>query len=147
MAKNLTITVALILVFAAGIGFAIYQDPERKEHQLFLQAIQQFALQAENIEKQFLSNQLLPPFNNTLQLDYADIQDSSGQIELNATMVNNQVTLRFGDGDSLLANQTIILQPVIEQQQVKWKCLNGSVLLRFRIKACRLGETVDIKSL
>lgn len=143
MSKNITIAIILIIFIFGGIGYAIYSAPERPEHLLFEQAIKKFSTYAAPLEKQFREKQSLPEFNQTASLSLPTSSKTPTTIPLKITTQNNTITLLFGEGDSTLANQTIILEPFIKKDKVRWKCINGSVLIRFRSKECRLGQGVS----
>lgn len=144
MQKNSLLGVLLIIIVAAGLFYAVNQDPERREHQLFVTTLKQVAAYSKPYESQFFTSQSIKADSAQISLPYQTSTGETQQIILSLQTANNQVTLRYGPGDSALANQTIILEPLVKNNQVYWKCLNGSVLLRFRSKACRLGEAIQL---
>ena len=149
MLKNLTITFFLLLTIATGIGYAIYSAPELPEHRLFELALKQFSNNAESLEKQFKDKRSIDNNQKQLTINYIDLEKLESLMTLTMLVQNNLVTLQFTDGNTALANQTIVLEPYFarddsteseaSEQTVRWKCLGGSVLIRFRTRDCRLG--------
>jgi len=145
MSKNFGILLFLVTIIAAGIGYAVYTAPELPEHRLFNLAIKHFANKSSEFEKQFRANQVITNFKQQFDIEYSDLDRVEGTISVKMSAVNNQVILTFGEGNTAMANQTILLEPFFPRQStaqtpVHWKCIGGSVLIRFRSKACRLGK-------
>lgn len=143
MSKNLVVVFFLVVIIGAGFGYVILSDPELNEQRLFDSAIAQFAKSAEPLEKQYFASQPLAATTQQFQLDFKDQQNKPSTIPLTLSVANSLVTLSFGDGDSLQANQTIMLEPFVKDQKIRWKCLDGSVLIRLRSKECRLGQGIS----
>ena len=137
----------LSAIVAAGIGYAIFTDPEYPIIRLVNQAIRGFAQNAGGLENQFRARASLPISTNQLSLDFVDADDQINKLAVDMLISSQFVTLVFPDTDSPLANQTIILEPYIKNEQIRWKCIDGSVLIRFRSKDCRLGYGILISEL
>lgn len=135
-------------------GYAFFNDPELPAVRLFRQAISEFAKNASELELQFEQNGSLlaadqkQGFSKILSLDYESVSpENSGNIsDTSIQMVVSEysVTLTFSDSEWPLAGQSIILVPFIPESslnsdQLRWKCISGSVLIRLRLKDCRLG--------
>ncbi|WP_444996893.1 pilin [Aliikangiella sp. IMCC44359] len=143
MLRNIIITLILSFLIIIGIGYAVYNDRDFHEKQLFAQALTQFSLNAQQLEKQFLANSTLPEHNQQLNLN---IPSSNVHLPLAIKSDQKTITLLFGNGNSALANQTVILEPYINKaRQVRWKCIQGSLLLRYRSKSCQLGKGISIQ--
>jgi|GEM_PF-3592301 len=144
MIKRITATLLLLTILAAGIGYSIYQDPERRERDLFDGLIAALAQQSAPLEHAFQQSQLLPPREFDLRLDYTDSQNLAAAIAARVVINDNRLTVTFADGDTQLANQTAIFEPFIKSERVMWKCLSGSILMRYRPRPCRLGEGISL---
>lgn len=152
MFKKLLAVCAIVLIVAGGIGFSFFSDEQWHQRQLFNQSLEAFGQHQQAINSSFTQDGQLPNFSQALVLNYSGVNNTQLSIDLQISTFNNQVTLLFGQGETPLAEQTIFLEPVLKtlntgEQQVYWKCLNGSVLLKYRPKACRLGEAILIPSL
>ncbi|TQV85480.1 pilin [Aliikangiella coralliicola] len=147
MAKTFTIAILLVASIIAGLFYAIYSDPERHDHQLFELAIKTFANNAEKLEQEFQSSGTLPAISQTHSLSFTDLTNTQSTISLDMRVTGNAITLQFGDGESLLANQSILLEPFIANSKIRWKCIGGSALIRLRTKACRLGEGIQTQEI
>ena len=149
MAKNIGITLLLLIIVSTGIGYAIFSAPELPEHKLFKLAIKQFASNAAELEKQFQEQSWMSSEQKPLSLDYSDLDGLETSITVSMQINKHTVTLVFGEGNTEFSNQSIIFEPYFpkqspESKQIRWKCIGGSVLIRFRTKACRLGPGIDI---
>jgi len=145
VSKNFGILVFLVVIIVGGIGYAIQTAPELPEHRLFDLAIKHFAEKSSEVEKQFKTNQLIANFEQQLNIEYSDVNQVQTNILVKMSAADNQITLTFGEGNTAMANQSILLEPFFPRQSaantpVHWKCIGGSVLIRFRSKACRLGK-------
>jgi len=140
MKKNLILAIGILSLVVAAIGWAIYADPERHDKLLFKQALRQFASQSQVWEAQFTSESKLPQVNQTLTLNYLDRANVDATMSVKISTRGNRVVMQFGDGDTLLAQQTVALVPKQVKGQVVWQCLEGSLLIRVRSKNCRLGK-------
>lgn len=152
MIKNVILFLVLVAVIGGGIGYSFYSDPEQASIQLFDQAMNQFAKQAENLEIQYEKNGALSESTKILKLDTITSQESDANLVVHMTVASQYVTLVFSDGNWPLANQSIILEPFIPEssfldKSVRWKCISGSVLVRLRNKNCRLGYGVSSSKL
>ena len=147
MSNNFATAIILIAVIVGGLYYAIYSDPEYHDHQLFDQAINTFANNAKELEQQFQSSGDLPLLSRKFTLSFIDQSDNQSNITLEMNVIHNAVTLTFGDAESALANQSILLEPFVSKNQVRWKCLGGSALIRLRSKECRLGEGINIQEI
>ena len=144
MIKNILLPLILVAVIGGGIALAFYSDPEQASIKLFDQAMTEFSKNAENLEKQYQKNGSLSETTKILSLDTTALQQNEAKLVVNMTVARQYVTLVFSDGNWPLANQSIILEPFIPEnsskdKSVRWKCISGSVLIRFRNKNCRLG--------
>ena len=151
MFKQLLVVLAIAVVVAAGISFSYFSDEQWYERQLFEQSLRAFGQEQRALNAAFAKDSQLPAYSKTLSLNYVDSNNAPLVIDIQITSSNNQVILSFGQGETQLAEQTIILEPILKtlddgNQQVYWKCLNGSVLLKYRTKACRLGEAILLPS-
>lgn len=157
MAKNIILLLTLIAIVGGGIGYAFYSDPDQASIQLFDQTMIEFAKNAQNLESQYEKNGFLIESEKILHPDFTGLQESNDRLMVNMIVAKQQVSLVFSDGEWPLANQSIILEPFLPEnisqedsaptvssgnKQVRWKCLSGSVLVRFRSKNCRLGYGV-----
>ena len=144
MLKNIALLLILVAVIGGGISYAFYSDPEQASIRLFDQAMNEFAKNAENLEKQYEKNDSLSESTKKLNLDRITSKEGEINLVVNMTVSRQYVTLTFPDGNWPLANQSIVLEPFIpetssENKSVRWKCIRGSVLVRLRSKNCRLG--------
>lgn len=142
MTKNTLLFFIIVLILASGLSYVVYQDPEKAEQQLFIATLKQAQIHTKHLESEFFTSQTLTSEPAKFNVMHPISNGETGQISITLSTANNQITLRFDEGNTALAGQTIILEPVIKNNQVLWKCLHGSVLLRFRSKACRLGEAI-----
>jgi len=138
--KNFIVLALLVTVVAAGIYFTVISDPELESKRAFDQAISEFAKNAELLEQHFKKNASLPPSTKTLYL----INVEQTGLTVKMQVLAQHVILTFSSGEWAVANQTIVLEPVIKDQKLRWKCLNGSLLVRWRSKDCRLGNGILI---
>ena len=152
MAKNLGAILLLLLLLAGGIGYAIFSAPELPEHRLFNLAIKQFSKNALSLELQYIKQGAISSKAKELNVDYNDLDKVQTSISVKMSVANNQVTLSFGEGNTAFANQTVVLEPYFprgdtEKENIRWKCIGGSVLIRFRSKDCRLGPGIDTREI
>lgn len=141
--KNFIVLAFLVIVVAAGIYFTVISDPELEPKRAFDQAISEFAKNAELLEQHFKKNASLPPSTKTLYLTSGEQSGLTAKMQVFA----QYVILTFSSGEWAVANQTIVLEPLIKDQQLRWKCINGSLLVRWRSKDCRLGNGILISEL
>jgi len=143
--KKLLVFTFLLAVILAGVGYAVYSDPDFKRQQIFINTLKSFSKQLEPLESQFKLKQVLLPQRKTFTVSFTGPQGPQN-FEIMMRVEAKLVRLSYPkDGD--LDGETIVLEPVIKQQRVLWKCLNGSLLTRYRIKDCRLGYAVDLHQL
>lgn len=147
MKKNLAVAFLLIFIIAAGIGYAILNAPEWPEHQLFKVALKTFSQNAGKLENQFIHQGKIADEPRELRLNYRDLDNVESIILVNMSVSNNQVTFSFAEGNTAFAHQSIIFEPYFsdkngDTKQVVWKCIGGSVLIRFRTNDCRLGPGI-----
>ncbi len=152
MIKNSIVILFLTAIIGGGIVYAIYSDPELSSLQLFERAMVEFARNADGLEAQFRKNQSMTDSTKELSLAGNRPQSNSKPLVLSMVVSKRFVTLVFSIGDWPLANQSIVLEPFLPEistkdGRVRWKCLGGSVLVRFRSKNCRLGYGVLISEL
>ena len=144
MSKLLKI-LPLIVIFLGGIGYAILSDPGLPAAGLFKSTLKEFSQYSKQLDAQFKTSQSLSPSNKSLFVKFAaggnplQLSQATEQYTVKMMVSNMFVTLLFDDADGPLGNKSIILEPFIEDSVVKWKCINGSVLVRVRTKNCRLG--------
>ncbi|MDQ7048640.1 MAG: pilin [Enterobacterales bacterium] len=132
----------MLTIILAGIGYAVYSDPDFKRQQIFIYTLKSFAKQLKPLESQYKLKQVMLPQRTSFTVSYTDAE---GQQKIDMMMQVEAKLVRLSypkEGD--LDGETIVLEPVIKQQKVLWKCLNGSLLTRYRIKDCRLGYAVDL---
>jgi len=139
MAKNLSIFLFLIVLIGGGIGYSFYSDPELAAQKLFNLTLKEFARNSESLESEFEAKGRLTSSTRTLRVDFEHADMADSEVLVNMSIGSNNVTLTFSDQGSILSNQTIILEPYKKDSQVRWKCINGTVLIRNRDKNCRLG--------
>ncbi len=144
MSKNIIIVVLLLISIVAGIRFAALHNSDIKDIRLVEAALVNFAQSASAIEQSLLLNQQLKLNSSVTNLP---IDETDQFIQLTTTITNERVTLRFGVGDSEVANRTLVLTPHLVNDRVRWKCLEGSVLLRLRPKPCGLGKKISLDDL
>lgn len=147
MLKNLLVAAFIILIIASGLGYAIYSAPELPEHQLFNKTLEEFAKNAGKLEQEFKKLGQLTEFAQQLDVPFKTQQKESANILVKTHISNNTLILTYDQGKTALANQTIILEPYLLEGRVRWKCINGSVLIRFRSKNCRLGKGIDTSAI
>ena len=143
MAKNLSIFVFLVLIIAAGIGYSYYSDPELPAQQLVRKTLKEFANKSESIEREFESRGKMSSSSKNLTVKFVDANKSEQNLSVKMRVVANSVTLSFPARAPVLADQTIILEPFEQNGQIRWKCLGGSVLVRYRNKDCRIGKGIS----
>jgi len=139
MARNLIVFLTLLGVISAGIFYAVQSDPEYNSLRLFEQTLQKFSQGSNELEAQFTQKGALIPSSSEFIVNF--VADSGNILPITVTKIVNEriVTLVLADGDWPLSNQTIVLEPFIKESQLRWKCIEGSVLVRNRNKNCRLG--------
>ena len=145
--KRLLALIVLIGLIAAVIGYAVYTDSDRYDQRLFHTSMQKAANVSQPLEEAYLLEQSLPMFNQEFELTFGSVNNGNNTIKLTLESNNNQLYFQFGEGDSLLSKQSIILEPQIIDKRVLWKCTGGSVLMRLRAKPCRIGQPLDLKQL
>jgi len=133
------------VLILAGLGWAITNSPDRNEMLLVEKATEKFFEKADLLNSSLIKSSPLPEFKETHSLTLEGQTDSQPQI-IEIRVDGEVVILTFLESDNELSGQTMIFEPVVNEQQVLWKCLNGSVLLRYRSKHCQLGEAVDGES-
>ncbi|TQV73943.1 hypothetical protein FLL45_13855 [Aliikangiella marina] len=143
MNKNLIILVLMLSAIGAGIYFAVLQDKNRDDILLVEQAINNFSQAVSPLEKQFLNNRKFQLANTKTNLP---LNKTGQSIEVTTVVGVDRVTLRFSDGDTEVANKTIVLVPFIENSQVRWQCIEGSIILRLRPRDCQLGKKILLSS-
>jgi len=139
MAKNISIFLFLIVLIGGGIGYSFYSDPELPAQKLFSLTLKEFARNSESLEKEFEAKGRLNPSTRTLRVAFEQADTAESEVLLNMNIGSNSVTLTYSTQASILASQSIILEPYKKNSQVRWKCINGTVLVRYRDKNCRLG--------
>jgi len=143
--KKLLAFLLLLGVILAGVGYAVFTDPDFKRQQMFIHTLKAFANEVKPLESQFKSQQVLLPNSSTFNVDYTD-SDGQQSLQIVMQVEPNLVRLSYPiEGD--LDGETIVLEPLLKQQKVLWKCLNGSLLTRYRTKDCRLGYAIDFNQL
>ncbi len=142
MLKNIVIFVLISCTLGVGIGYAIYSDPELASKQLFDRTIKAFAQNASALNLQYRNDQALTVLER--ELEVGDTESTGENLSVQMKVSKKSVQLIFPDGDGALSNQTIILEPFLKENVLRWKCHNGSVLMRLRSKNCRLGYGILI---
>jgi hypothetical protein len=132
-------------IIVAGVSYAWFSDPEFSAHAIYKATLKEFAQQSGEQDKQFSSSQAMKAVSKKFKVLY-DANENPLQNNLDSrdylvtmTVSEKSISLVYETSDELLANQSIILEPVVEGTTVQWKCINGSVLVRVRTKNCRLG--------
>jgi hypothetical protein len=144
MSKLLKI-LPIIVVVLAGFGYVILSDPELPAAGLFKATLKEFSKHSRSLDSQFKASESLRASSKSLSVKFSTsenpLQSSqlAGQYRVKMTVSSMFVSLVFVDADGPLRNQSIVLEPFIKDNLVKWKCINGSVLARVRTKNCRLG--------
>jgi hypothetical protein len=126
-----------VAIIAGGLGYSFFSAPEQPTHQLVKAALDQFELDSLDLESQFQKNQRFSDFNSSINIDISSRTES---FKVNMQGSNSKVLLTFPANAGLVANQTILLEPFIKESEVRWKCINGTVLVRLRPKPCRIGN-------
>ena len=144
MLRNISIAIFSLILIGSGIGYAIFQDPDRLLQNLVKESIHQVATKAKQLEPNYLKSGSLKKGSFSLSLDYKDSQGQSATLPVQVNISGQMISLRYGDGDIPVANQTLILKPVAKNQSVIWQCLDGSLLIRLRPKDCRLGYGIRL---
>ena len=129
----------LIGIIGAGIGYSIISSPDLPAQLLFKKVLNEFANHSADLEQDFLNNGVLKPQNKKLSLAFELGSGSMGTFEISMVVSQYPVNLNISSTASELASQSIILEPTTDNSEVRWKCINGSVLVRVRTKNCRLG--------
>ena len=144
--KNLVIFIFIAILVAIGIMYSVFSDPELESKRIFEQAISEFAKNAGGLETQYKKDAALPVSSKILRLDGVDNQnDASGaDPSIKMQVFAQYVVLTFSEGEWDVANQTVVLEPFLKAKQLRWKCINGSLLVRLRSKDCRLGNGILI---
>jgi len=147
--KNIVTVVFLVVLVVVGIGYAVFSDPDFASKQIFDKVMTEFAKNAKPLESQYRKNSSLLVFSKVFDLSDMFDKDKGEQSDytVNMQVLAQQVILTFSDGDWAFANQAVILEPFIKDEQVRWKCIAGSLLVRLRSKDCRLGKGVIISEL
>ncbi len=150
MLRKYGLGILLIAIMMAGFRYVYYADPELPDRRLFADAINAFSNNAASSENEFVKKQSISQLNKSFSLKYIGSDKVESVIGLRMSTQNNLVILTFGKGESLLAERSIIMEPYFTNKEmnlasVRWKCIGGSVLLRLRSKACRLGYGIDTR--
>jgi hypothetical protein len=161
--KSLILFLLISAVVGAGVGYAVFSDPELPSVKLFEDTMKAFAKKSGYLEKQFLEKGSLSAQESQLSVHFSAAKDGEKDIKLTMKISPKLVILRFPDfqlenasnneqNEKLaqqdtektisLSGQSILLEPYIKDEQVRWKCIEGSVLVRLRSKDCRLGYGV-----
>jgi len=143
MAKNISIFSFLIVIIGGGIGYSFYSDPELPAQNLFSLTLKEFARNSEPLENEFATKGRLTSATQTLEIKFDQADTSESLVLVNMSISSNRVILTFSSQASVLPNQTIILEPYKKDSQIRWKCINGTVLVRYRDKNCRLGYGIS----
>lgn len=145
VASKLGLILLITVIIAVGIGWAITHSSDRNEILLVEKAIDSFFVKSKQLEPSLIKSEPLSKLKETLNLSFENQTTIPSQtIEIEA--IGEIVVLRFLESDSDLSGKSINFEPVIVEQKVLWKCLNGSVLLRYRPKRCQLGEAVNAEN-
>ena len=139
MAKNTPILLFLILVIGGGIGYSFYSDPELPAQKLFSLTLKEFARNSESLENEFETKGSLTTSTRTLRVEFEQADIAESEVLVNMNISSSSIALTFAIQAGVLSSETIILEPYIKDSQVRWKCINGTVLVRYRDKNCRLG--------
>ncbi len=142
MLKKALLGISLIAFLIAGIMYALNQAPEKKEQILVQKMLERFFLSSASWETEYQKKAKLSSIDLQFFLE-SDPKPQSVKMNNSST----SIVVRFGRADNQLSEQTIIMEPVIENQEVRWKCIRGSVLLRFRPRPCQLGKAITNASL
>lgn len=135
----------IIGIIIGGISYAVISDPDFDAQRLYEATLKEFANQSAQQERQFQLSQNMKPAMKQFSVSFSESNNDSnnsdhqGAYLLKMTVNNKNITLLYEGEKGLLVGQTIILEPVIKDNSVRWKCINGSVLARVRTKNCRLG--------
>ena len=143
MAKNISIFLFLIVVIGGGIGYSFYSDPELPAQQLFSLTVKEFVRNSESLENDFEARGSLTPATRTLRVEFESAGNIENEVLVNMRVSTNRVVLTFPIQTSILPDQTIILEPYKKDANIRWKCINGTVLIRNRDKNCRLGYGIS----
>ena len=138
--KNMIVLLILALVAGLGVGYAVYNDPELPSILLFDQTMDEFAKKSPRLEQQFRDKGSFELSSDVMNFEFSNGKAADiSNVNVSITIESNYITLTFEDGDWPFANQSIVLEPLLKENEFRWKCLSGSVLIRFRAKGCRLG--------
>ena len=141
MAKNGILFILIIIIIGFGIGYSFLNDPEQPARQLVKLTLKEFAKNSVEIEEQFSTSRSLAKSVKDLTVAFTYLNEDV-QVPIKMTVGNNQVVLLFSDKKSLLAGQTIILEPFTKNNVTHWYCINGNVLVRLRNRDCRIGNGI-----
>ncbi len=170
MGKQGLLLLFLVVMSCVGVGYAILTDPELLPRQVFSESIKAFAANAKTLELQFKKDGKFKPTKKELKIKLSanpigfltntfSIRDNphrntseSAQLEkdlaIQMRVGESMVTLVFPEVIPSISNQTVILAPYFENEDiqniVRWRCIDGSFLVRFRSKPCRIGKGILI---
>ena len=143
--KNLIVIFTIVAVILIGVGYSLVTSPDYAQQKLFAQALKGFAEKAGNLQREFLSRQNLAEQQLSITVNFEVLLGERVNQIIKAEVFSQRVVLRFSEQSPLFSGQSVILEPVVDNQTVRWKCINGDVVTRVRTKNCRtgVGETLD----
>lgn len=131
------IFMGVCLLIVGGISYSYYSAPEQPSVQIVDKALNEFMQLAIPLEQTFFETQSITNIDKSLSVN---LPSDPNSYLVTMQVVSNKVLLTFPDNATLIAGQTVLMEPQIKDNKVLWKCINGSLLVRLRPRDCRLGN-------
>lgn len=143
--KSFILVFTIVLIILSGIGYSIVTSPDYAQQRLFAEALKGFASKAGSLQQELIKNQRLTDQHQSITVDFKLLLGERVNQSIKMEVANQRVVLRFSEQSNLLSAQSVILEPLIIDGSVRWKCINGDVITRVRSKNCRtgVGETLE----
>jgi hypothetical protein len=138
--KSFILLLLLLGVIGGGVGYSLLNSPDFTSQLMFKQILKSFANKAIEFESQFRKQQSMEPQQKELLVEFQTPFGDRLSEKLQLVVSKNIITIKIPNSSSALAGQSIVLEPVINENVLRWKCINGDVVIRVRSKNCRLGN-------
>ena len=136
----------LIFLLLMGVILSVFlsADSDREGRIIFATILNDFSDKASEMEKELLLTGRMTPNRQNTEESYLNSMDVKTKLSYDINIKSNSVTYQISTSAKFLANETIIFEPVMSKNSVKWLCNKGTVKKRYRPKVCRnnLGITI-----
>jgi len=142
--KAALIALMLAVIISGGLYFSYMQDQDRHAQQMFKQVMAAVANLSPQLEQSYTANQQFSPQDKPVSLSVVNHDGVQTKLSFVIQVEPEYVLISIAPGETLLADSTVLLEPVLSEGQVRWKCLGGDLLLRYRSKACKVGDAIRL---